>query len=268
MKEPKWHFPMSIEEAFKLNKDEGAFFHAGGTGLLMGKLAGIKSFIDLSKLDLATINKGKKIVEIGAMVTFSKLADTFGKDCLLGLVADKTLPPALANSVTLGGNLAMFPLRSDMACPLLALNSEVLLFDGEKKYIKLSDYLSNGKMRNKSLLLGIRFERHDFLKFHHREIRTEFDYNAFAITMLATKEGDEIIDSRIVITGTKDGFNRFEDLEVKINGRGFKDINSTKLSQTVNLEFIDKAHGSKEYLAEIARIQIERGIEILKEGIK
>ncbi len=267
MKEIRWYFPDSTEEAWELYKEEKTAFHAGGTGLLMGGLSNLEGLIDLANLKLDRIDKGTDRVEIGAMATYRQLAYTFGKNCLLGRAADKALPPALSNSVTIGGNLAMFPAWSDMAGPMAALNAKMHVFNGDNNTIDIMDYLDDTKFRKNSLLLKVSFNRHDFLSFSYRAKRTEFDYPAFTISMLARKNDDEIFDSRIAVTGTKNGVERLENLEVMMNGRSRDQIEPAELASSFQPDFRDKPHGSADYLAHLLQTELERGIEKLKGGL-
>jgi aerobic carbon-monoxide dehydrogenase medium subunit len=156
--------PTTVPEALRLlQRGKGqARIVAGGTDMVIAGGESIRALIDITQAGLSYIRRNGSALAIGATTTLVTLQES-GQ---LAGFAGGLLPRAAAtcgsasirNLATLGGNLANASPAADMATPLLALDSSVVLADARgQRTLPLADYLAAAGNRgfSKSILVEV-----------------------------------------------------------------------------------------------------------------
>jgi probable selenate reductase FAD-binding subunit len=144
-----FHRPTSVPEALRLlqRRNGEARIVAGGTDMVIAGCDSIRVLIDITRAGLSYIRRNGPALAIGATTTLAALEESGH----LARFAGGLLPRAAAtcgsasirNLATLGGNLANASPAADMAPPLLALDSSVVLADARgRRTLPLADYLA------------------------------------------------------------------------------------------------------------------------------
>lgn len=259
----RWHFPKKLDEAERLLAADGAYAHAGGTGLLRRGTEGISSLVDLSNLGLDYFDCAGGNIEIGAMMSSEDAAAKLEKAYAGSILIDafRSIPLPLRNRITVGGSVALFPPWSNIMGPLIAHDSHVVLVGKNRGVNALADFATNRSLREKSIIKGIRFKAEKWDGRYFRMARTHFDYSGFNISILVKMEkGGAVTDARAVVVGGKERFSRLVDLENAIKGKKAADIDIAAAAKNVRIEFPPKKHGSAEYLQHVAKVEIERAL--------
>ena len=240
----EWQFPDTPETAADLMK-KGYAPHSGGTWLMKQKPG--KGWVDLSRIEsLYRFTEVDGVIEAGAMLTFSSLAEKLSAEHVLARALSAAASNTLRNRITLGGSLAAFPVWSDLAAPLVLLGAEVLLHGAGAGSVAAADYLSDTSLRKSTLVTGIRFPSEAGSSGYFRHTRTTFDYPAFTIAARRTPGG-----VRAVVSGTKERISIFDPAtehdEPRIPGR---------------------FDSSEEYLSHCAAVELGRLVRELTEAAK
>ncbi|MDI9370179.1 MAG: hypothetical protein GX181_06640 [Synergistaceae bacterium] len=269
----QWFFPDTLEEALAYLGREGVAPHGGGTNLVKSGISSLKGVVDLSRLELDFMKIDKGVLEAGATLTFSGVADNLANlypDCLLGKALGTSASTPLRNRITLGGSAALFPLWSDLIGPMSVLQGSVCVAgENEGKYA-FDTWLANGALLQGSLITSLLFpDPVDWLSYFYREIRVGFDYPAFTVSILARKNGDRVDEVRIAVSGGLDRVRRLSELEEKLSGADLSELDRLDVRRMATVEFGKKPSGSPQYLSDMAALQVERGLKrILAEEVK
>lgn len=257
MKNLKWYFPESLDEAHFLKSKKKSVFHSGGTGLRRIGLDSQEAIIDTSKLPIGYFEKGNQVL-LGGGLTFAESVTMLTENNCCPLLV-KSLNSAantpLRNRITMGGSLGAMHVWSDLIGPLLALNANVYLYKGHEDMINVDSFLTDRQIRENALISKVSFmdDYDDF--YYYRETRTVVDYPAFTISMVI-KNGKV----SIALTGSKNRFERLAEIEEAFNnGEKIEDCLS---KQQIN--FAGKPHGSAEYLENSFKVALERGLRSVK----
>jgi len=244
---------------------KGGVLVGGATGLLRSNIKN-KQLVDLQKLSLNTKTISESDIHLGAMLTFSETTAFLQnrKENLLVRALKDAASTSLRNRITLGGSIALAAPWSDLIGPLIASNATLHLWNGKAEMCFLTDYLKNQAQYKNMLITGISCSDDFSRSFYYREVETSFDYPAFTLSGLIKTEKDIIEKLVLVITGTKE---RFVQLTSITNGLLQRNIGEVEISETdyneLQFNFINKRHGSAEYLNEIVRVQISRCLSSL-----
>lgn len=149
--------PKTLEEALNIRKDHvGASLLAGGTDVVvaMRKDNGPEgSIIDLSKIkELKEISIHEGEIKIGAMVTFTEIADSkvLRKNAeILCLAAETVGSPQIRNRGTIGGNICNASAAADVVTPLICLNAVV-----ELQSVGIENIIQKRKMSLANFIIG------------------------------------------------------------------------------------------------------------------
>ena len=265
MSDFKWYFPKSIAEANEFLKIDGIIPHAGGTFLIRTGMKNIDGLVDLKNLHLDYIKDNGDLLEIGAMATFSDVAEFFnGKNSehILSKSLGNAATTPLRNRITIGGSIFSFPNWSDLVGPLLALDATVKIqTDSEATEIPVENYIGNQKDFRNKLIMGIMIPLREWNSHYYRATRTKTDHCAFNLTILWRTDGDILNDIRIVVVGNQKRYARLTDLENALRGMEIEKISPENIAKNTDVQFADKKLGSGEYLKEIFAVELERGIE-------
>jgi len=255
MNKLKWYFPKTLKEAYLLKcENEKAVYHSGGTAIRRAGFPGnCDCVIDTSKLPFGFFKLDDKVT-IGAGFSFSETITSLKEtNCcpLLKEALSLAATTPLRNRITIGGSIGAMHVWSDLLGPLLVLDADITFYQNELKTVKLETFLNDRNLRENSIIKEISFSTVEDKHFYYRETRTKVDYPAFTISIL--KSGDTVL---ISLTGSKNRFERLKELENYINkGKDFQNC-----LDTLDLSFSNKPHGSADYLKEVAKVEIERGL--------
>lgn len=277
-KDVKWYYPENIEEAFSLLKDSNNVLHAGGTGILRAKSAGISGFVDLNRLKLDYIKENDNEVEIGAMTTFNQVIEYFkgekgGKKCggSVGLLCDSLELAAsypLRNRITIGGSLVDFQPWTDLMAPLFAADAKVNFYNENKhNQLPVIDFVNNFNKLKPLVVISIVFEKKEsYFYFVKRLVRVNFDYAAFNISALLNIENKVIKSSKFFITGVPGRFKELEELEKYLQDKSLDENLIEKLDEFIKIKFIRDYRFSAAYKERSLKVFIKDGLsEILNE---
>jgi len=148
--------PRSVEEAYGIYQEVRAAFLAGGTLLTQRKSIEIDSLIDLQAVGLNYIKGEKQLIRIGSMTTITEIA---GSEVIaqsfsgtLNKSARRLGSPAVRNLSTIGGNIMSRVYWSDIVPVLLAMDADLLLFDGEPHKVGIGSLLKDARLRQMLLV--------------------------------------------------------------------------------------------------------------------
>jgi len=267
----QWYFPESIPEAADLVQQEKTRLHAGGTGLLMGKLRGLENLVDLSRLPLQYIDINQESVEIGSMNSYADVTSALKAKMPENILVKSLIRAAntpLRNRITIGGSLAFSPPWSDLLGPLIALDSTVEL-DGEiHSVVTIDEYLGNNQLRKKSLIKAVKFKLSGWRSFHYREVRTENDLPHFTISALLKIDGSRVADARVVVVGTVKKYTRLSPVEHYLKNRNAEKIDLQEIIPLVKLQIPRSRMVDPTYAEYKAAVQLIRGIEGIIQGMR
>ncbi len=219
----RWYFPDTPDEAAKLIKQQGIILHAGGTRILKTQTKSIKGLVDIGGLKLNYIKQRKKEYHIGAAVTFGDIV-RYSREKSVLLMLGKALSEAastpLRNRITIGGSLKDFPLWSNLYAPLISLDAKVSIFGMRPGIYDIEDYVTSGLIKSKHIIQEIIVpEDKDLIWGVRRFTLLKFEYPMFNIAVSFKKNEGTVEGAKIVITGVKSRFKRFEKAEHLLNGR-------------------------------------------------
>ena len=156
----QWFFPDTLEEALAYLGREGVAPHGGGTNLVKSGISSLKGVVDLSRLELDFMKIDKGVLEAGATLTFSGVADNLANlypDCLLGKALGTSASTPLRNRITLGGSAALFPLWSDLIGPMSVLQGRVCVVGEIEGKYAFDTWRANGDILQGSLITSLLF---------------------------------------------------------------------------------------------------------------
>ncbi|WP_286952329.1 MULTISPECIES: FAD binding domain-containing protein [Aminobacterium] len=266
----KWFYPATLEEASHLLSQEGHVIHGAGTGLLRRGLKGIDALIDITSLPLDYFKKEDNTVIIGAGCTYAQISESLMQidpDNALGKALANAASTPLRNRITIGGSLGFLPPWSDLLGPLIALDARLGLAWPLKQTMSVPDFLANPLLQKKCLITHVILPLVKAWTFYHRETRVSFDYPSLTLTILLKISEGTIEKSRVIFTGNKTRFYKAKEVESHLEGRKLIEVIPERLSDMLQeIDFLDKQAGSAEYLNEISKVWLERGLLSLKGG--
>jgi len=225
-------YPKTLEEAIAILREKGdkAKVVGGGLHLTVFPNPQVEYFIFLDNLGLNYIREENGTVSIGATVTINNAAKS---DLIKGLF-DGNLSSALSliasellrNQITFGGSVAQREPYSDIATILLALDAEVVYFDGSEHTEKIDEFFETdfrAKLKE-AVIKEVRFKKFDSsYKFGmERHVRNATDIALLNMAMLAQIEENKIKDIIVSYGSRPMPAIRFKALEDFLKG---KDLN-------------------------------------------
>jgi indole-3-acetaldehyde oxidase len=165
-----WYHPKSIQELYNLFDsnwyDENSVkIVASNTGSGVYKDQDLyEKYIDIKGIpELSVINRSSKGVELGSVVSISKVIEVLSDgNCLFKKIADhlnKVASPFIRNTATIGGNIIMaqrLPFASDISTVLLATGSTVTIQVASKRLcLTLEEFLEQPPCDSRTLLISI-----------------------------------------------------------------------------------------------------------------
>ena len=262
----RWYFPKTIKEATDLIVKEKVLPHAGGTALLLRNLEKINGLVNLSDLPLRYTKKEDDTIEFGSMNTYAEVISELRKidtENILFKSLQNSADTPLKNRITIGGSIALSAPWSDIIGALIVLDAKIILSGENEGIFPIEKYLKNTELKRNSLITGIRFKLSNWRTFSYRNIRTKKDMPAFHIVVMLKIENNIIQESKILITGTKNRYDRMYKIENYLKGKEIDTIEFLKIEKMVNVKFVGKRFPNPEYSKDIASIELSRGIRKL-----
>ena len=201
--------PISVSQALEMIRSvagRGGYI-AGGTFLGMARQVPYDALIDITGLELGTIEMDQERVRLGATATIQDLADSdiagFPQLKLLGRAARSVAGQQIRNMATVAGNLVSGYLSADLPAALLVLGAELVTAGAEDGPIPLSEYYtSRSGKKSKQLVTEIVFPlpppeaRGAFIKF----ARTAHDVAIADVACLTRISQGRFQDVRLAVS--------------------------------------------------------------------
>lgn len=262
----KWYYPETIREATDLISKEKVIPHASGTNLLLRNLKKINGFVNLSNLPLHYTKKEDNEIEFGSMLTYNEIISELKKIDKENILVKSLINSAdtpLRNRITIGGSIALAPPWSDIIGALLILDAKIILAGKNKGEFLIEEFLNTPKLKQKSLITGIKFKLSKWKTFSYRNIRTKKDMPAFHIVEMLKIDKHKIQDCKIIVTGTVNRYDQIIKVENYLKNKTINSIDFSKIEQLVNVKFSGKRFTDPEYSSKLAGIEVSRGIKKL-----
>jgi len=225
-------YPETLEEAIAILREKGdkAKVVGGGLHLTVFPNPQVQYFIFLDNLGLNYVREENGTVSIGATVTINNAAKSDlikgffngNLSSALSLIASELL----RNQITFGGSVAQREPYSDITTILLALDTEVVYFDGSEHTEKIDEFFETdfrAKLKE-AIIKEVRFKKFDSsYKFGmERHVRNATDIALLNMAMLAQIEENKIKDIIVSYGSRPMPAIRFKALEDFLKG---KDLN-------------------------------------------
>ena len=278
-----YHRPKVISEALKVMKDGSPWtLVAGGTDFIPGLRKGVWSYPDgvhvidvrhLSGLQEITLDQG--IVHIGAA---ARLTDIIRSPIiqehapLLAQAVQDMASLQVRNSATIGGNLCTASPAADTAPPLLVLEAEVEIVDGEGKArtMPLTDFFQGPGQcvcrAGSSLLTSIRFptlKENEHTYRHKMGLRRAFTISVISMAMKARMQNGTCEDICLAFGAVAPTPIRARDTEDLVRGRTLSPerIEQAAAQASQEVSPISDVRASAEYRRDMAGVLTKRALE-------
>ncbi|MGI6731011.1 MAG: FAD binding domain-containing protein [Anaerovoracaceae bacterium] len=254
----KYVLAESLEEAYQLNQDKNNII-LGGTLWLKLSSRHVDTAIDLSGLQLDTIEEKEDCFKIGCMCTLRDVETHKGVNTyfngFLATAVENIVGVQFRNGATIGGSVYSRFAFSDVLTALLALDTSVELYQGG--IVPLAQFMEMPKDRD--ILVRIIINK-KFRNACYSSIR--MSATDFPILSCAVSKDQE--QWNIVLGARPDRAKLMEfKLPAKPEESDFKDM----MNETIQrVEFGTNNRGSSEYRQMLAGVMMLRGIEILQGG--
>ena len=250
----------TIEEAYELLQQDPSNVIIGGGAWLRLSSKIVNTAIDLEHIGLNKIVETKEHIEIDAYVTLREVEKNETLSNLFGGIVNKgingIMGVALRNLVTVGGSIAGKYSFSDFITPLLAVNTEVVLFKAGK--MTLTDFLKY-RSKEKDIVLKIIIKKEKVLGYYYKMKKTGLDFAVVNVGITNT------LGQYRIVVGARPSIATFAVKAMEyINNQEI--ISSTTIEETVRiaieeLKFGTNSKASKEYRIELAKVYIRRGLK-------
>lgn len=254
----------SLEEAWQLNQKKSNAIIGGMLWLKMGR-GNVQTAIDLSALDLDTIEETEEEFRIGAMVTLRDLemhegmntySDGAVKEALHSIVGVQ-----FRNVATIGGSVYGRYGFSDVLTMLMAMDSYVELYKGG--IISLAEYAKQKYDRDVLVRIIIKKEQ---AHFHYQSVRnTKTDFPV--LTCAAVKKADGTYAFAIGARPQKAALLVDEKQILRCNEDGTLDESTVKsFTQYAGEQLVtgSNTRGTAEYRSHLIEVLVKRAIQALR----
>ena len=259
----------SLEQAYELNQKRTNRIIGGMLWMRMSN-AQVQTAIDLSGLELDTIEENEEEFSIGCMTTLRQLElheglEKYSNGAVRACVKD-IVGVQFRNLATVGGSIFGRFGFSDVLTCFLAMDTYVELYKGG--ILPLEEFVK--MKRDKDILVRVIVKKTEgrFAYLTHRNTKTDFP-------VLAVGIGDTV--SKLVVTV---GARPMEAMRVPVKSE-WKTVLDGEICTAAEIEAIAKEmasqvptesnmRGSAEYRSHLAKVLIKRGLERIREekGLK
>ncbi|MCK5761791.1 MAG: FAD binding domain-containing protein [Candidatus Izimaplasma sp.] len=250
----------TIEEAYEKLQENPANLIIGGGAWLRLSSKVVNTAIDLEYVGLNHIRETKEGIEIDAYVTLREVEKYEILSKLFNGIVNKAvngiMGVALRNLVTVGGSIAGKYSFSDFITPLLAVNTEVVMYKAGK--MTLEDFLKL-RSKEKDILLKIVIQKEEVLGYYYKMKKTGLDFAVVNVGVTNT-----VGHYKIVVGGRPSLATYAKNAMEYINKQST--ITNEVIEETANiaikeLKFGTNSKASKEYRTELAKVYIKRGLK-------
>ncbi len=270
----QWLYPRTAEEAASLLSGREVVPHAGGTGLLRTKPAGIRALVDLSGLPLRTREESGGEVRLGAMLTFADLAGAAGASSadpglrLLAAALSRAAATPLRHRITLGGSAVDAAPWSDLTAPLLCLGAEVVLLRGaDAERLPYAEYLTTRPRLAAHLVREVIVRKGSADVFAlARLAMVRFDYAACHLAMAARRVDGRLEEPRFYLNGARGRCIRLEAVERAVAGRRLDEAAARRAAEQAEAAFASDPRFSAGYKARWTRVAVRDGLLAMAAG--
>lgn len=235
MKEFSFYGPKSVDECLGiLSAQEGSVqIIAGGTDVLVDMKSGwitADTIVDISQLkDLKYIREEGNYLHLGALTTFTDLLDSPLIKEDFKAIYDTAIymgSPQIRNLATVGGNLVSASVAGDLATPLLAYSTEVVLKSEQgKRVMDLEDFIKDSESRR------CQIGNHELLT--EIIIKKTNKSEAVAYRKFGRRKSLAIVVLAMAMYLKKNTRNRVEDARVILGAVGLHPFRSTKIEEVI-----------------------------------
>jgi carbon-monoxide dehydrogenase medium subunit len=196
--------PDTVSEAFDmlLHLGPAGRLVGGGTDLAIHPPAEVTTLIDLSRVGLDGISEDGDSIVIGGTATLSDILEYRPFERLwsgvLHTMLQHVASPLHRNAATIGGHLARGRL-SDVVPTLMAIDAQVLFFDGEDRQMPLVDFYAENMKRNKLVVTGVRVGLDDGEAAFRKFARTSYDLATLNTAVAVRRDGETVTWARVVV---------------------------------------------------------------------
>ena len=270
--------PTSLAEAWAQKEEGGeeARFIASGIDLAVFAPPSVKRLIDLGGLGLSYVREEDGGIGIGTTTTMTEIGESplvqGYAGGFLATVIRRVASPLQRNLATFGGTLGTLHPWSDIVPALLVLDADLVVYDGEKGVVPLSDYLKRRGEGFRPLITEIRLPRISdtagaaFEKF----TRTRFDIGLLNCACFVELRDGRCETLRIAIGGRPAIATRLGEIEGEWEGGTF---NREAIERIAGLaaeraDLRDDLRASAGYRRTLAKVGVKRCLERIAEGLE
>ncbi len=250
----------TVEEAYKkLQEDPSNLIIGGGAWLRLSSKT-VNTAIDLEYVGLNQIKETENSIEIDAYVTLREVEKNEALSNLFSGIVNKGISGimgvALRNLVTVGGSVVGKYSFSDFITPLLAVNTEVVLYKAGR--MSLEDFLKL-RTKEKDILLKIIIQKEEVLGYYYKMKKTGLDFAVVNVGVTNT------LGHLKIVVGARPSLAAFAVKAMDyVNNQ--ETVTDEVIEETANiaineLKFSTNSKASKEYRIELAKVYIRRGLK-------
>lgn len=245
----------SLEEAYKLMKENPKNKIVGGGLWLKKGNADIDTLIDLSELGLDQIEDKGEYISIGAMVSQRQLEKSeLVKGIANGLICNATsqiMGPAFREIATVGGSIYGKYGFSDLITALLALKTTLVFYPNNE--MSLEDYLSKPGFMD-GILTHVYVKKCGATTYFKKVAITALDYPIVNIAIRKCKH-------YCVVIGSRPGVAQIAHKAVEYLENGGTDFEKAAEIAVSELKFGDSLATKSDYRLQLAKTYVRRGLE-------
>lgn len=249
---------------------------SGGADLTIHCPPEVTTLVDVSRVIDADIVVGDdRAITLGGMATLSAVMEHETVAALSSGVIPEMMVhvgnPLLRNFSTIGGHLARGKL-SDIVPVFLALDAEVVLFDGGEKTMGLDEYYSSGQNDRPHILTAVilppGFPRSAaaFLRF----ARTAFDFPIINCCCRVQADGSDITSVAIVLGATPERGQWATNAAAVVLTDGLTDASIAMAAELAGDEITTGSGwvASSEYRSHLVGVLVTRCLEAVRERLE
>lgn len=270
--------PADLDEAWRHISpgDPGVRLLSGGADLTIHAPPEVSTLVDVGRILDKTISiENDGAIRIGAMATLTDVLDHPEIASVGGGVVPEMMVhvgnPLLRNFSTIGGHVARGKL-SDVVPVLLALDTDVHLFDGETRTVGLDEYYSSDLVKDPHIVTALTLRALPprsaaaFLRF----ARTAFDFAILNVACRVDLDGPDVAKARIVLGATPRRSQRASKAESHLLESGLSDV-SIEEAGSIAKDEIWTGGGwvvSAEYRSHLVEVLTRRCLGIVAERLE
>jgi len=260
--------PSSPEEALTLLRNGGksARYVGGGADVARTLPSGVTTLIDLSALNLSSIEKEPDGIVIGATATLSEVLENgFVAGVCDGVIVEmmrKVGSPLLRNIATIGGTLASAHSWSDVIPLFLVLDVQVTVYNGEYRTLSLADAYASREQLADFIITSVTIPASgvgDYAAFH-KFSRTGYDIALLNTACYVHIDNRRCSEVRIAAGGTPRLAARLPQAEDALRGKALSEDTMERVAQVARetAQTADDRRASGQYRKQLVYAGVKR----------